>query len=265
MRSGGWGSPTPSLIVCNIACGTDATASGLNNSTALGSEATASGSHSTAIGAQSDASGKLDSTAVGYFANATASGATAIGGGGGSTAAASASGEFSIAIGGGDANGANASATNAIAIGQGSSAMAENSAAFGAGAAATLVGQQVFGTSRNTYTMPGIGSAASTAAQSGPLGLVTTDLGGNLASDTGLYNQIGKNREGVAMAMAMGDFWVPENKSMAAGFNVATWDGAWAFAGDIGGKVNDHLHLTGGISVSETGLVGGRAGGVFSW
>jgi hypothetical protein len=67
------------------------------------------------------------------------------------------------------------------------------------------------------------------------------------------------------MAMALADFWVPENKSMAFGFNVGTWDGTVAFAGNIGGKINDHLHLTGGVAVSQSGLVGGRAGGVVSW
>ena len=123
----------------------------------------------------------------------------------------------------------------------------------------------MFGTTTNTYTMPGITTFASTSAQTGQLGLVTSDDNGNLASDPALYNQIGKNREGVAMAMAMSGFWVPENKQMAASLNVGTWDGAWALSGNIGGKVNDHLHVTGAISVSETGLIGGRAGGMLSW
>ena len=123
----------------------------------------------------------------------------------------------------------------------------------------------MFGTTQNTYTMPGITSYASTAAQSGQLGLVTSDASGNLASDPGLYNQILKNREGVAMAMAMSGFWVPEHKTMSAALNVGTWDGAWAVAGNIGGNINNHLSVTGALSISETGLIGGRAGGQVSW
>jgi hypothetical protein len=39
-----------------------------------------------------------------------------------------------------------------------------------------------FGTATNTYTMSGVASAASTAAQSGTTEFVTTDLSGNLAA-----------------------------------------------------------------------------------
>jgi hypothetical protein len=140
-----------------------------------------------------------------------------------------------------------------------------NSAAFGYNASVLRDNQQMFGTTTNTYTMPGITSYQSTANQQGQLGLVTTDADGDLASDPALYNQIGKNREGIAMAMAMSGFWVPENKSMAANLNVGTWDGAWAVAANIGGKLTDNVHVSGAISVSETGLVGGRAGGQISW
>src|SRR5690606_2734292 len=83
--------------------------------------------------------------------------------------------------------------------------------------------QQTFGTATNTYTMPGITSAASTAAQSGPIGIVTSDSSGNLATvspaSLGLASsgqidainaelashqmQITENRRGIAAAMAM--------------------------------------------------------------
>jgi hypothetical protein len=141
-----------------------------------------------------------------------------------------------------------------------------NSAAFGYGATATRANQQVFGTSSNTYTMPGITSMASSNAQTaGPLALVTTDQNGNLAADTGLYEQIGQNTEGVAMAMALSNFWVPYGKSFAAGIGVGTFDGSTAFAANIGGQVADGFHVTGGVAVSSSGLVAGRAGGVVSW
>jgi trimeric autotransporter adhesin len=41
-----------------------------------------------------------------------------------------------------------------------------------------------FGTASNTYVAPGITSAASKAAQSGPLEIVTSDAGGHLATNT---------------------------------------------------------------------------------
>src|SRR5262249_32651088 len=57
-----------------------------------------------------------------------------------------------------------------------------NSAAFGTGATTTRANQQVFGTLTNTYTAPGITSAASKAAQSGIPQVVTSDAAGNLAT-----------------------------------------------------------------------------------
>ena len=57
------------------------------------------------------------------------------------------------------------------------------------------------------------------------------------------------------MAMAMSNFWVPYGKSLAAGLNVATWDGTFAIGANIGGQVSDGLHFTGGIAISESGLV----------
>src|SRR5262249_56665972 len=54
--------------------------------------------------------------------------------------------------------------------------------AFGAGASATAANQMAFGTALNTYRLPGITSAASLAAQSGPTSFVSTDAGGNLAA-----------------------------------------------------------------------------------
>jgi hypothetical protein len=79
-------------------------------------------------------------------------------------------------------DGAVATGCNATAIGTGASAMFANSSAFGAGASATAANQMAFGTASNTYRMPGITSAESLAAQSGPTSFVTTDASGNLAA-----------------------------------------------------------------------------------
>lgn len=212
----------------------------VDRAVAIGAGTHATNNHATAIGSAATASGG-DSTATGYLATASQWESTASG------AQAMATGSQSSAFG------SNATAGYA------------NSAAFGYGATAQYANQQVFGTRSNTYTMAGITSSASTAAQSGQLGLVTTDSNGDLASDPGLYNQIGKNTEGVAMAMALGGFWVPENKKMAFGLNFGSFDGAWAIGGNLGGKVTDNLHLTAGVAISEGGQVGGRVGGLISW
>ena len=77
-----------------------------------------------------------------------------------------------------------ANALNGTAVGSNSNASFTNSAAFGNGAIATRANQQVFGSTTNTYTMSGITSTDSQAAQTGALQLVTTDLTGNLAGRT---------------------------------------------------------------------------------
>jgi len=134
----------------NVACGPSADASGaFSGNTATGFAATASGAISF-------------NTAIGIGANASGAGSvnTAVGG-------------FSTATG-----------LNSSAFGNGASATFANSAAFGNGATATRANQQVFGTATNTYTTPGITSAASKAAQTGPLQIVTSDATGNLATNT---------------------------------------------------------------------------------
>jgi hypothetical protein len=46
----------------------------------------------------------------------------------------------------------------------------------------TRANQVVVGTATNTYTLAGVTSAASLAAQSGPVSFVTSDGAGNLAT-----------------------------------------------------------------------------------
>ena len=142
---------------------------------------------------------------------------------------------------------------NATAIGPGASATFENSTAIGNGAVATRDNQVVIGTASNTYTAPGITSAASRAAQSGPVQVVTTDANGNLASDGGaVFNNINilnsnvnilnsqmarinqnldqLNRDvkrldgGVAMAMALGGVYLPEHQKFAIHTNVGFYN-----------------------------------------
>jgi autotransporter adhesin len=90
------------------------------------------------------------------------------------------SGAGAVAIG----TSTQAAGINAVVVGSGARANFANSAAFGSGATATRANQQVFGTVSNTYTISGITSEASRAAQSGPTQIVTSDGGGNLATST---------------------------------------------------------------------------------
>ncbi len=168
----------------NTAIGVAANASGdASRNTAIGNSANASGgvgaliSSNTATGVGANASGtSSNNTATGVFANASgdSSSNTAIG----NSANASGAGSFNTAVG----NGSTATGLNSSAFGNGASATFANSAAFGNGATATRANQQVFGTATNTYTTPGIASAASLAAQTGPTSLVTSDAAGNLAT-----------------------------------------------------------------------------------
>src|SRR6516165_4660343 len=185
-----------SASASSLGCGVNDRANGAN-ATAVGTNSNASGNLATALGANSIGTG-LGATALGANAVASADGAIAIG-------ASQSTGVNSIAIGtgavatgsvavgaaasaanGGAAFGDGATATglNATAVGPGASATFANSSAIGAGATATAPNQMAFGTASNTYVAPGITSAASKAAQSGPVEIVTSDAGGHLGTNT---------------------------------------------------------------------------------
>lgn len=109
----------------SLQCGIDADASG-SSSSALGANTVASGVGSIAVGNNADATGTL-STAIGVHANSTGIGATAIG------LRAEASGNFAQAIG----RNANASGAGATAIGLDSSATGAYAQSFGRNANAS--------------------------------------------------------------------------------------------------------------------------------
>src|SRR5258705_90296 len=104
------------------------------------------------------------------------------------------------------------------------SAAFAGSTAIGAGAVTTAPNQMMFGAASNTYVAPGITSAASLAAQSGPTNFVTSDASGHLAvsnfspqtitnlsnsvaslnqSVASLQNGVSRAFEGTAIAIAM--------------------------------------------------------------
>ena len=149
-----------------------------------GPAASATGTDAIAFGSGALAS-QTNAMAIGTNAQATGTNAIAIGNGAVATGSV-AVGNGALASNGGAAFGDNAVATgtNSTAVGPGATATHANAAAFGNGATTTRANQHVYGTASNTYTMPGITSAASRAAQSGPTQVVTSDAAGNLATTT---------------------------------------------------------------------------------
>ncbi len=278
----------------NIAFGSGATASGASSTnTAIGMSSLAT-SNGVAIGANTKSTG---GTAVGNGALASATGAVAIG------LTASATGANAIAIGsdalatgsiavgngasagnGGAAFGdfSTATGTNSTAVGPNTTVAYKNAAAFGNGATATRANQQVFGTSSNTYTMPGLTSSASKAAQGSPTHIVTSNAAGDLAAYTpselgiatkgDLAKVSDEKNSGVALAIAMQnpDLAGSERFGMAA--NWGAFENANALGMSLMGVLGhdfvsrgDRVALSGGFGVGfETGngdsVYGGRVG-----
>ena len=184
--------------------------------------------------------------------------------------------------------GANATGAGATALGAGAStAGLAGSTAIGAGASATAANQMAFGTASNTYRMPGITSAASLAAQSGPTAFVTTDANGNLATANfspqnitilnanvaalqadvaSLRTNVAQAFEGTAVAIALGGGFLPDNKRFAISTNWGTFRGENAASVIAHLRVNEFMVLNGGFASGfQHGGMGGRVGATFAW
>lgn len=217
---------------------------------AVGYGSASTGARSTAVGtlARSEGDGSI---AFGPNALATGSGAVATGD------RAAATGSGSVAIG----NNAAATGTDSIALGRGASAQPAGAVAIGAGATATRANQVAIGTVTNTYTMRGINSDSSKAAQSGPTQIVTTDAAGNLASvsfDPRAFDQrltaVGQDvaalrnyavesrkeaRQGIAAAMAMTGAAMPSAPGRTSwSSNTGVYKGEWAAGVAIAHRLN---------------------------
>ena len=231
------------------------------STTALGGESTAMGPGATAVGWQSTASAER-AQAFGHLATASGVRSTAVGEG------ATASGDVSLSFG----NLATASATNSVAIGN--------------GAMATRANQFTMGNAQNTYTMPGVASDESTAAQGTPVGYVTSDANGNLAVDRSVFptaalsrqvqsnsgaiannsRRISNNEEGIAMAMALSTPYVPTDRSFALSTSVGMFEGSSAMAVNMGFRVSPNVQLDAGITHGfDRSQTGGRLGVTYSW
>jgi hypothetical protein len=145
-----------------------------------------------------------------------------------------------------------------------------------------------FGTATNTYRMPGLTSAASLAAQSGPTSFVTTDANGNLAatsfspqSMSQSINQLSANvallqenlqhglnqaYEGTAAAIAMSGAALPDSKRFAITTNWGNFRGTNAMSFIAQARISDHVVANAAFAGGfQYGGVGTRAGLTFAW
>jgi hypothetical protein len=220
----------------------------------------------------------VDAIAIGFDANATANGTIAVG------ASTDASGSDSIAIGtGAEARGSGSialgeysdtHAARSTAVGYHANAGFEDSTAIGSRASTTRANQMMFGTVDNTYTAPGIVSAASRAAQTGPVDVVTADADGNLAGrsigDLGLATQsaLDDNTEGVATAVALTGVpnFVPAHRNGIMSVNYGTFGNEHAIAVGGAARLVGDVFANGGVGVGAgRGNVAGRAGIGVAW
>jgi len=201
----------------------------------MGQGSIADGATATAIGQDARAIGS-DTTALGQGSRATGPGSTALGAG---------------------ANTAGFAGSTAI----------------GAGATNTAANQMMFGTASTTYTAPGITSAASRAAQSGPTQFVTSDASGNLATsnfgpqDIAVLKQdVVRAFEGTAIAIALGGSALPSDKKFAISSNWGNFRGqnALSFAGQL--RLNEVMVVNAGIAAGlQHSGIGTRVGATFAW
>src|SRR5262249_15131963 len=127
----------------------------------------------------------------------------------------------------------------------------------GNGAVANQQNEFVLGTKKQTYTAPGITSGLSQNRQSGPLEVVTSDANGHLATDNGaLFNQVSKNTQGVAIALATVNPDLVNNERFGVSANWGNFDGANAFGMGFEGVLasgvltqGDRIAITGGFGV----------------
>ena len=261
---------------------------------AAGALSTATGSNSQAVGANATATGVLasaagdNSTATGEASQATGDSSTALGASAYASGARSTASGFSTLATGANASafgaGAVASGANSLALGDRAGATFNNSVAIGQNVKTTRADQVSIGSATNTYTLAGVASAQSRAAQTGPTSFVTSDQAGNLAvSNYGpadiasLDSRVGalessvlggmdKAYEGTAMALAMAGAGLPGDANYAVSINWGTFQGQNAFAGTAAIRLSDHFQLNGGIGVGAgQGTVGGRAGLMLTW
>jgi trimeric autotransporter adhesin len=210
-------------------------------------------------------------------------------------------GDNNIAIGNGA--GSDITASNSISIGTGAAARFDNSTAIGAGATTERVNQQAFGTASNTYTMAGLNSAGSKAAQGTPTHLVTANTSGDLASYSlgelgiattedlagfatkgdlsnvqtqinSLARRDDKLAEGIAATVSLAQPILRSGQHFGMTAGWGGYDGANAVGFSAAGVIKDNLlrpgsgtlAIYGGVGVGTSeGEAAGRGGVSFGW
>jgi trimeric autotransporter adhesin len=282
-----------------VACGSNALAVGLGT-TAVG---TAAGTNSSSNNERNSFFGQSAGSSVNGSNNSAfgfGAGENVIGNSNsayGDSAGIRVTGSNNVAIGhnaGSGTSGSPLAVSNTVAIGNGSTARADGAVAIGNGAQATRANQVVLGTAAYTYTMPGITSPSSLAAQTGPVQIVTSDGGGNLATsslaalgiasaaDIGAINtslgaintrldelsgRTDKALTGVAMAFALaGVPTVLPHEIVAFTANWGTFEGQHGFAMNGAVRVTNNVQLNGGAAFgANQNLAGGRVGLRVGW
>lgn len=169
-----------------------------------------------------------------------------------------------------------AGAPGATAIGDDATATGVNSTALGSDArathnGATAIGSGAVSTLPNQVTLGGAGSsvrigdiAASTNAQSGPVGLVTIDSAGTLGVDMNIIPALRRDAQaGTAAAIAIGYAPMPSAPGRTSyAFNLATFRGEQAVGGSIMHRLGTAapLAVTVGFSFAGHGNNGARVG-----
>jgi autotransporter adhesin len=277
-------------------------ASAANNGTAVGGLSVASAFGATAVGRQASAGGN-GATGVGNLANASGVAATAVG----ALSLASASGATALG------QSAAASGVQATAVGYNAQATQFSSTAIGYGAQAaqggsTAIGKNATATKANQVALGGTGSsikigdiAASTAAQVGPVNVVTVDANGTLGRQSvvstaqldsvrvsmigalavsdaqfgalsnrvdGLEFELGqvdhRTSAGIAAAMALGGTTIVPDSNLSVSFNAAAFRGEQGYSGSIVARVAPKIYVSGGIAgSSQKKSTGARVGVAF--
>jgi hypothetical protein len=243
---------------------------------AIGFENKASGNGAVAIGDPNVATGH-GAVAIGADNIATGTGAIALGN------MSSAIGSSAVAIG----DQANATGSGAIALGAGATSQGQNSVAIGTGSFASRVNQISLGSTDSTYTMAGLASPTSQAAQVGETRFISTDAAGNLAASnvgpnaimtlqartgtlegqvTQLQNGLRRADAGTAIALAMGGTMMPPDMRVAMSFNLATYNGQRGFSASVVARASRHVYFNAGAATGTVrGSTGGRAGVTIGW
>ena len=281
--SAAFGEQSQATASASTAIGTGSQAT-WEGATAIGYGAKATADPTTAVGYRATASGN-EASSFGGFASATADNTTALG------RSANAGGTGATAVG----VSASAQGTDSVAVGRAAQATQENGVAIGAGASTTRANQVAIGTSRQTYTLAGLPSAESKAAQSGSTGFVTTDAAGNLAASSygpanldamsgrlgslegsvanlqvatmRLQRDVRSAFQGTAIALSLAGAVLPEGKTYAVSASFGAYHGETAFGATGTARLTDNLFASAGIGMSTSGRsnVGARGGVTMAW